>query len=263
MDRNHAPFQKRHSQPKRLATRGRAAGRGNPLVQDEARFLAGSRTRLSELCKVGRIALEFLHGFRNLRKIGPAVTLFGSARFPETHRYYPLAREAGAAIAREGFALITGGGQGLMEAASRGARENGGYNLGCSIVLPHEHTPNRFLDRVVTFYYFFVRKVMLVKYSCAFVILPGGMGTLDEMTEALTLIQTGKLYDFPVILMGTDYWKGLMEWLRGTVVPSGALDEDDLAYVTLTDDPNEVGRIIRETAQGMGLKLVRLRSSID
>ncbi len=141
-----------------------------------------------------------------------------------------------------------------MEAANRGASEAGGYNLGCNIILPHEQKPNPYLNKVVTFYYFFVRKVMLIKYSYAFVILPGGFGTLDEMTEALTLIQTGKLHDFPVILVGKEYWKDFIHWLKNSLAKSGAINEEDLDLIQLTDDPKEVGRIIRETARRFGLK---------
>lgn len=142
-----------------------------------------------------------------------------------------------------------------MEASNRGAREAGGYNVGCNILLPHEQEPNPYLDKVVTFYYFFVRKVMLVKYSYAFIFLPGGLGTLDEMTEAMTLIQTGKLYDFPVILVGKEYWSGFFDWIHGTLVKNKAVTAEDLAFVHLTDDPQEVVRIIRGAVQGLGLSL--------
>jgi uncharacterized protein (TIGR00730 family) len=150
-----------------------------------------------------------------------------------------------------------------MEAANRGAKESGGYSVGCNIVLPHEQKPNSYLDCVVTFYYFFVRKVMLVKYSYAFVILPGGLGTLDEMTEALTLIQTGKLYDFPVILVGREYWQGLYDWLRTTLVANGTITAEDLNYLRITDAPEEVARLVRMTGQGIGLQLHPLPSTVD
>jgi uncharacterized protein (TIGR00730 family) len=157
-------------------------------LKGEAQFLAGRHSRFYEALRVIRISLEFFRGFFTLHFIGPAITVFGSARFKEDHPYYQLAQKVGAAIAREGFTVMTGGGPGVMEAANRGAKEVGGTSIGCNIVLPHEQRPNPYLDQVVNFYYFFVRKVMLVKYSYAFVIMPGGFGTLDEMTEALTLL---------------------------------------------------------------------------
>lgn len=150
-----------------------------------------------------------------------------------------------------------------MEAANRGAKDLGGPTVGCNILLPQEQAPNGFLDRVVTFYYFFVRKVMLVKYSYGFIILPGGFGTLDEMMEAVTLIQTGKLYDFPVILMGTDFWKGYYEWIKNTLITNGTISEEDLSFLHLTDDPEEAIRIIHNTIQGLGLKLVPIHPSSD
>lgn len=232
-------------------------------VQSEAEFLSARRSRLYEMARLMRIGMEFWRGFMGLHGIGPAVTVFGSARFKEGHPHYELGRRIGAALAREGFAVITGGGPGIMEAASRGAKETGGETVGCNIVLPHEQQPNPYLDRVVTFYYFFVRKVMLVKYSYAFVILPGGMGTLDELTEAITLIQTGKLYDFPVILMGRDYWEGMMTWIRDVLMKNGAISERDLDFVHVTDDPAEAMRIIQRTTQGLRLRLRALPSTVD
>ena len=221
----------------------------------ETAFLAGRDTRFKETLTLFRVMIEFIRGFRTLHYVGPAVTVFGSARFKDDHPYFDLGRQVGAVLAQLGFVVMTGGGPGIMEAASRGAREAGGKTVGCNIVLPFEQAPNPFLDRVITFYYFFVRKVMLVKYSYAFVILPGGMGTLDEMTEALTLIQTGKLYDFPVVLVGTDYWKGLLDWIRDTVVAKGAVSAEDLALFHVTDDPEEVGRIISRGTSLLGLRL--------
>lgn len=204
-----------------------------------------------------------MRGMMALHRIGPAITVFGSARFNDGHRFYQLAQDMGAALAREGFTVMTGGGPGVMEAANRGAKESGGRSIGCSIILPFEHSPNPYLDQVTRFYYFFVRKVMLVKYSYAFIFLPGGFGTLDEMMEAITLIQTGKLYDFPVILLGTEYWKGLLEWIHQVVVKNGAASHEDLTFIHLTDDPEEAIQIIRRTAEGLGIKLVSLRSNPD
>ncbi|MCM2322702.1 MAG: TIGR00730 family Rossman fold protein [Oligoflexia bacterium] len=233
------------------------------LANGEAGFLAGRHSWLYESARLFRIGGEFLRGFRALRDVGPAVTVFGSARFKEGHPYYELGRQVGQALAREGFAVITGGGPGIMEAANRGAREAGGRSIGCNIILPHEQQPNPFLDRIVTFYYFFVRKVMLVKYSCAFVILPGGMGTLDEMSEAITLIQTGKLYDFPVILMRRDYWAGFEHWLEGTLLKEGAVYRQDLDFLHLTDDPEETVAIIGRAIDGLGLALRPLKPTVD
>jgi uncharacterized protein (TIGR00730 family) len=223
------------------------------LLKDETRFLAGRNSRTKEFFKVLRIAREFIRGFRALHFIGPAVTVFGSARFSEGHPYYTLGVNVGRELAEWGFTVITGGGPGLMEAANRGARENGGYTVGCNIQLPQEQMPNKYLNRVVTFYYFFVRKVMLVKYSYAFVILPGGIGTVDEMTEALTLIQTGRVYDFPVILMGKDYWKGFLDWVNGTLIEEGAMGKEDLLSVHVTDDPSEMSKIITDMTREIGL----------
>lgn len=229
-------------------------------IRGEAQFLAGRHSKLEECFRVLRIGIEFIRGFRHFHKIGPAITVFGSARIrDERHPYYELAKKIGSVVAREGYAVITGGGPGIMEAANRGAQEAKGISVGCNIILPHEQRPNNFLDTVVTFYYFFVRKVMLVKYSYAFIIMPGGLGTLDEMTEALTLIQTGKLYDFPVILVGKDYWKGFENWIRDTVVAQGAMHPDELNYFQITDDPEEVARIIRATAIRIGLKEAHLK----
>lgn len=207
--------------------------------------------------------IEFIRGFRAFWDVGPAVTVFGSARFGEGHEYYELARKMGRLLAQEGFTVMTGGGPGLMEAANRGCQEVGGYSVGSNILLPHEQEPNRFLNKVVTFYYFFVRKIMLVKYSYAYVILPGGFGTLDEMSEALTLIQTGKLYDFPIILMGTEYWKGFYDWVNGTLLKNGAVSQGDIDFLHLTDNPDEALELIRKVSQGLVLKLHPLKANVD
>ncbi len=168
-------------------------------------LLEGPRARVRELGTIFRVAREFIRGFRILHFVGPCVTIFGSARLPETHPAYAQARELGAAVSRLGFTVMTGGGPGVMEAANRGARDVGGPSVGSNIELPFEQDPNPYMDRSVTCRYFFVRKVLLFKYSYAFVALPGGLGTLDELTEALTLIQTGKIKQFPVVLMGVEY----------------------------------------------------------
>lgn len=187
-----------------------------------------------------RIFREFIRGFRRLHFVGPCVTVFGSARFREDHPYYQLAREIGSAIARLGFTTITGGGPGIMEAANRGAQEAGGRSIGCNIILPVEQAPNPYLDLVVTFRYFFVRKVMLVKYSQAFVILPGGLGTLDEAFEATTLIQTSKIFDFPVVFAGVDYWKPMFDFLRDELLAEGAINPSDVERLVLTDSVDQV-----------------------
>jgi uncharacterized protein (TIGR00730 family) len=206
---------------------------------EELRFLAGPRRRLEELGRATRIFLEFIRGFRALHFVGPCVTVFGSARFKEDHKYYALARDMGARIAGLGFTVMTGGGPGIMEAANRGAHEVGGASIGCNILLPMEQKPNPYLDRFVEFRYFFVRKVMLVKYSYAFVVMPGGFGTLDELFEALTLIQTQKIQDFPVVLMGVDYWTPMLDFIRHRLVPEGTISPDDLRLLMVTDSPDE------------------------
>lgn len=202
----------------------------------ERQFLAGPRSRLRELGRAFRIFGECIKGFRALHFLPPCVTVFGSARFAEDNRWYRLAREVSAGIGREGFTIMTGGGPGIMEAANRGARDVGALSVGCNITLPHEQRPNPYLDRFVEFRYFFVRKVMLVKYSYAFVVLPGGFGTMDELFEAVTLIQTGKIQDFPVVLMGTDYWRPLLEFLRTSMVAERTIDPQDLDRILVTDD---------------------------
>src|SRR5437667_4900201 len=177
-------------------------------------MLAGPRSRTSEFVQLLRVMRDFLRGFRVLHFVGPCVTVFGSARTREADSNYHLARQMGAAIARLGFTVLTGGGPGIMEAANRGAKDVGGRTVGCNIELPFEQKPNPYLDRWITFRHFFVRKVMLIKYSYAFIALPGGFGTLDEIFETATLIQTGKIFEFPVVLVGTEYWRPLVEFVR-------------------------------------------------
>lgn len=215
------------------------AWRIGPGSSDVPDFLAGPHARISELFRTGRIAAEFVKGFRALHFTAPCVTVFGSARFRETHPYYILAREVGRGIAEAGITVMTGGGPGIMEAANRGAREAGGRSIGMNIVLPKEQEPNPYLDRFVSFRYFFVRKVMLVKYSIAFIVMPGGFGTLDELFEALTLVQTGKISGFPVVLMGTGYWSRLLDFIHRTLVRNGTVDAHDLDLLTVTDSAEE------------------------
>ena len=221
----------------------------------EERFLEGPRPRFFEFLEIFKIALEFIRGFRVLHFIGPCVTVFGSARFDQESPFYQLARSIGAEIARSGFTIMTGGGPGIMEAANRGAKEVGGYSVGCNIVLPREQKPNPYLDRWLEFNYFFIRKVMLAKYSFAFIALPGGFGTLDELFEVATLVQTGKMRNFPIVLMGTEYWRPLIDFVRCTLVKFGTISTDDTKLVFLTDSPTEALDYIRQiTFQEFGLR---------
>ncbi|MDX2132820.1 MAG: TIGR00730 family Rossman fold protein [Planctomycetota bacterium] len=201
-----------------------------------------------------RISGEFLRGFRALHFVGPCVTVFGSARFKPDNPYCMMASEVGARIAAIGLTTLTGGGPGIMEAANRGAREAGGRSLGCNIELPEEQAPNPYVDRFITFRYFFVRKVMLVKYSVAFVVLPGGFGTLDELFEAATLVQTNKILSFPIVLMGRDYWAPLVEFMNTRMIEAGTISARDLDLVHVTDDPAEAISFVRH---GMDLDVVR------
>jgi uncharacterized protein (TIGR00730 family) len=248
------PFHRIPKEPETRSLAGLHARFGSQKTE-EARFLAGRHSRIYEALRVFRIMKEFIRGFRALHFIGPTVTVFGSARFDENHRYSALARETGSRLARAGFAVMTGGGPGIMMAANRGCKEAGGFSVGCNIRLPYEQRANPYLDRVVEFYYFFVRKVMLVKYSYAFVFFPGGFGTLDEMMEALTLIQTGKLYDFPVILVGKDYWEPYLRYLEACSTAYGTLKKEDLSLITLTDSPEEAVQVITRTAIQLGVQL--------
>jgi uncharacterized protein (TIGR00730 family) len=191
-----------------------------------------------------RILSEFVDGFDALATVGPAVSVFGSARTPRDHPNYESARHLGASLAKAGYAVITGGGPGIMEAANRGCHEAGGLSVGCNIELPMEQGLNPYVDLGVEFRYFFARKTMFVKYADAFVIYPGGYGTLDELFEALTLIQTKKIRDFPVVLIGSDYWDGLLDWVRGTLIEQAAINAEDVDLLRITDDPDEACRIV-------------------
>jgi hypothetical protein len=214
---------------------------------EEQFFLEGPHSRQQEFWMVLRIMKEFIRGFRTLHFIGPCVSVFGSARLSEEHAYYTLARQVGQALSHLGFTVMTGGGPGLMEAANRGAQEGGGRSVGCNILLPMEQQQNPYVDHWVTFHYFFVRKVMLVKYSYAFVIFPGGFGTMDELFEAMTLIQTSKIQNFPLILMGCDYWQRLMTFLQ-QMVQAGTISAADLSLLFLTDTVAEAMEHIQEHA---------------
>ena len=212
----------------------------------EKAFLAGRRPREADLESAVRIFLEFLRAFGSFEFDRPCVTVFGSARFEEGHRYYDLAREVGAALARAGYAVMTGGGSGIMEAANRGAREAGGLSIGCNITLPREQKPNAYLDRFIQLDHFFVRKVMLVKYSSAFVVMPGGFGTLDEAFELATLMQTNKIEHFPLIAVGGDFWDDLIDFARDTMIAQGTLSPEDARFVHLADTAADVVRLVRE-----------------
>lgn len=211
----------------------------------EKLFLEGRRSREADLESAVSFFLEFLRGFESFDFSEPCVTVFGSARFSKDHSYYKLARDMGAALAGLGYAVLTGGGPGLMEAANRGAREAGGLSLGCNIRLPSEQEPNPYLDKFIEFEHFFVRKVMLVKYSSAFVVMPGGFGTMDEAFEVATLIQTGKLDRFPIVGMGGDYWTQFRKFARETMLANGVISEEDLAFVHPADSIAEALQYIR------------------
>ena len=217
-------------------------------------LLEGPHARFQELLLLIRAGRDFIRGFRALHFVGPCVTVFGSARFDERHTYYAMARAVGRALAGLGFTVMTGGGPGVMEAANRGAREAGGISVGCNIELPFEQKPNPYLDRWVTTSYFWVRKVLLVKYSYAFIVLPGGFGTLDELTEALTLIQTRKILQFPVVLMGRDYWAPFLAMLK-TMIEVGTIAAADLDLMLVTDSVDEaMAHIELHAVQQFGLK---------
>lgn len=203
--------------------------------------------RAKESWRVFRIMAEFVDALERLQDVGPAVSIFGSARMKPSHRYYKMARQLAAKLSKDGFSIITGGGPGIMEAANRGAKDAGGNSIGLNIRLPMEQAPNSFQNIAIDFNYFFVRKFMFVKYASSFVIFPGGFGTMDELFEALTLIQTDKIADFSVVLVGSTYWKGLLDWVRDTMIPEGTVSPKDLDLVYLTDDLEEVTRIVRRS----------------
>jgi len=209
----------------------------------EAAFLTEVRTPEKELARLERVQDEFVRAMNALYELGPAVTVFGSARFKEDHTYYKLAREVGRELARAGFATLTGGGPGIMEAANRGAFEAGGTSYGLNIILPHEQAPNPYVQKTIDFNYFFTRKVMLIKYSCAFIVMPGGLGTLDELFEAATLIQCKKIGPFPSVLMGAKFWKGLQTW-GGQMMKHGVFEKEELGFGRITDSPREAVELI-------------------
>src|ERR671939_1221945 len=219
---------------------------GRQVTQDEQLLETPSPDEFThtDTWRVFRIMGEFVEGFDELATVMRGVAIFGSARTPPDSPQYRAAEETAALLVRAGYAVITGGGPGIMEAANRGAFEAGGVSIGCNIELPFEQQPNPYQTRTLTFKYFFVRKTMFVKYSNAFVIFPGGYGTLDELFESLTLIQTRKIRNFPVVLFGSEYWGGMLEWLKGPVFAEGKIAEEDFRRLHLTDSPEEVVEIV-------------------
>lgn len=225
---------------------------------NERIFLEGPNSRWQEFVFLLDVLKEFINGFRKLHFIGPSVTVFGSARFTETHPFYVLARHIGQEIAKLGFTVITGGGPGIMEAANRGAKDVNGRSVGCNIVLPKEQKPNKFLDRWLDINYFFIRKVLLTKYSYAFIVMPGGYGTLDEFFESITMIQTGKLNRFPVILMGKEYHSELMQHIQH-MIDEKTISPEDAKLFLFTDSVEEaIGHINKHAIEGFGLKKRRV-----
>jgi len=222
---------------------------GDPTMTEDRKLLEPTGRPVildSDPWRALRILAEFVEGFDALAGLGKAITVFGSARVAEGSREYEIARAIGAGLAREGYAVITGGGPGVMEAANRGCQEGGGMSVGCNIELPHEQSINPYVDLGVEFRYFFARKTMFVKYADGFVILPGGFGTMDELFESLTLIQTGKIRHFPVVLVGTEYWGGLIAWMRERLLGDGMISAEDLDLFQVTDDPEEVVALVRK-----------------
>jgi hypothetical protein len=211
----------------------------------ERLFLSGRRHREADLASAVGYFLEFLRAFESFEATQPCVTVFGSSRFAEGHPYYQLAREIGAGLARAGYPVMTGGGSGIMEAANRGAKEAGGLSLGCNIRLPQEQVPNKYLDRFIQFEHFFARKVMLVKYSCAFVVMPGGFGTLDETMEIATLMQTNKLNHFPLIAVGGEFWDHFDTFVREAMVKQGTISEEETRVIHRAETADEVVRLVR------------------
>jgi len=215
------------------------------ISEDERRFLVEPATLLHETFRGFRIFFEYTHAFFAFRNVENCVTIFGSARFPEDHRFYKLARSVGRKLAEAGYTVMTGGGPGIMEAANRGAKEANGISIGCNIKIAQEQEPNQYLDKWITFRYFFVRKMMLTKYSSAFIFMPGGFGTFDELFEMATLIQTGKIKAFPMLLIGKDYWKPLINYMSETLLSYGSIEQADLSKMMLTDSAEEAVEYIR------------------
>lgn len=215
------------------------------MRKEEIRFLQGPQSRWTELKMTVRVLLDFIRGFRALHFVGPCVTIFGSARFGEDHPFYKKTQELAGEIAKLGFTIMTGGGPGIMEAANRGAKDVGGRSVGCNIILPHEQKPNPYLDKWVNIRYFFVRKTLLIKYSYAFVVMPGGFGTLDEFFEAITLIQTKKLSGFPIVIFDKDFYQDIVAHIN-RMVAGGTIVAADMSLYLLTDSIEEAVNYIRQ-----------------
>jgi len=231
-------------------------------AKSEIRFLSGPQSRWEELTFIVRVMFEFVRGFRVLHFAGPCVTFFGSSRFDESHPYYSESRHVARRVAQLGFTVMTGGGPGLMEAANRGAKEVGGRTVGCNIALPGQQSPNKFLDKWVNIRYFFVRKILLIKYSYAFIVLPGGFGTMDEFFEALTLTQTKKILGFPIIIFDRDFHKDLMDYIEWMKYKKTISDED-LKLILVTDSVYEAIDFIKEYSIGkFGLLPERKRTAL-
>lgn len=214
------------------------------MSKDSLRIIEELKLRQGDTWRVLKIMSEFVQGFDELANVGPAVTFFGSSRSKEEDRYYRLAYETAFNLGKLGYTIITGGGPGIMEAANRGAHDSGTLSVGLNIEIPREQHPNRYQNLSLKFDYFFVRKVMLIKYSLAYVIFPGGFGTFDELFEALTLIQTGKSYRFPIILFGSEFWKPLLNYMGSVMVRFGTIDKDDIELMSLVDSPPEVTELL-------------------
>ncbi|WP_136807452.1 TIGR00730 family Rossman fold protein [Desulfosediminicola flagellatus] len=216
-------------------------------IRREPKFVLDN-TVVGDSWRMFRIMSEFVDGFDAMSSVDlPAVTIYGSARTPSDHPYYALTETIGAELAKAGFGVITGGGPGIMEAANKGAYEAGGISIGLNISLPHEQAPNPYSNLPLNFKYFFVRKVMFMKYSMAFICMPGGYGSLDELFEALTLIQTQRIKPFPIVLVGSDFWSGLVDWIKDKLLGSGNISEEDILMFQILDDPDAVVNYIRKT----------------
>jgi hypothetical protein len=246
-----------HRRSGRLTIGPRAAAKmaGGPHMTEDRKLLEPTARPAflnTDPWRALRILSEFVEGFDALATVGPAITIFGSARIGQESPIYEQTRDIARRLAQEGYAIITGGGPGLMEAANRGAQEGGGLSVGCNIELPHEQDLNDYVDLGVAFRYFFARKTMFVKYADGFVILPGGFGTMDELFEAVTLIQTGKIEHFPIILVGTAFFGGLIDWMRVRLVGDGMIEAADVDLVVVTDDPDEVVEIMKRASRRRG-----------
>ncbi len=216
------------------------------MKHQKMKYQAPDLEMMEDPWRIFRIMAEFVYGFEELKDVGPAVSMFGSARIKPDHEYYKAAEKTASLLVKAGYAVITGGGPSIMEAGNKGAAEAKGKSIGLNIDLPFEQKPNPFINHLINFHYFFARKVCLVKYAKAFVIFPGGYGTMDELSEAITLIQTQRMQQFPIILYGSKYWGGLLDWFKGPMLHEGCIDAKDLDMMQVVDTPEEVVRIIKK-----------------